>query len=65
MTGGKKDPDHEVTGIEAISRLPEGVSMEEIMYKLYGIDKINKGKQDIEKGNLIDMDKLKKEIENW
>lgn len=53
------------TVIEAISRLPEGVSMEEIMYKLYVIDKITKGEQDIEKGNLIDVDKLRKEIEKW
>lgn len=53
------------TVIEALSRLPEGVSMEEIMYKLYVIDKITKGERDIEKGNLIDVDKLRKEIEKW
>ncbi len=53
------------TVIEVISKLPEGVSMEEIMYKLYVIDKITKGERDIKKGNLIDADKLRKEIEKW
>lgn len=53
------------TAIEAISRLPEGVSMEEIMYKLYVIDKISKGERDNEMGNLIDTDSLRKEIEKW
>ncbi len=50
------------TAIDAISSLPEGVGMEEIMYKLYVIDKISKGERDIETGNMIDVDKLRREI---
>ncbi len=53
------------TAIHAISMLPEHVSIEDIMYKLYVLDKIDKGKRDVEQGRLIEVNKLKEEVEKW
>ncbi len=51
--------------IKAISALPENVDLEEIMYKLYVIDKIRKGEKAIEEGKKITSEELKKEISSW
>lgn len=53
------------TAIDAISKLPDSAKMDEIMYKLYVIDKIQKGEKDIERGNFIEVKQLKKEIQQW
>lgn len=47
--------------IKVISELPEDVDMEEIMYKLYVIDKVRKGEKAIEEGKKISIEELKKE----
>ncbi len=51
--------------IKAISALPENVDLEEIMYKLYVIDKVKKGENAIKEGKTITSEELKKEIESW
>jgi len=51
--------------IKAISGMPEPVDIDEIMYRLYVIDKIRKGKDASAKGDTIPIDALKKEIEQW
>jgi len=51
--------------IKAISALPENVDLEEIMYKLYVIDKVRKGENAIKEGKTITSEELKKEIESW
>ena len=48
-----------------ITKLPDNVSLDEIMYKLYVLDKIKKGQEDIEKGNYVTSKELRKEIETW
>lgn len=53
------------TAIDAISKMPDTVKIDEIMYKLYVIDKINKGEKDIKEGNFVDVSQLRKEIEQW
>lgn len=47
--------------IKVISELPEDVDMEEIMFKLYVIDKVRKGEKAIEEGKKISIEELKKE----
>ena len=47
--------------IKVISELPEDVDMEEIMYKLYVIDKVRKGEKAIEEGKKISIEELQKE----
>jgi hypothetical protein len=51
--------------IQAISTLPEDVNLEEIMYRLYVLNKIHAGQEAIKTGKKESVDELKKEIENW
>lgn len=53
------------TAIDAISKMPDTAKIDEIMYKLYVIDKINKGENDIKEGNFVDVRQLRKEMEQW
>ena len=49
--------------IDAITKMPDSVKIDEIMYKLYVIDKINKGEKDIQEGNFLETNHLRKEID--
>ncbi len=51
--------------LDAIAKLPDDVDMDEIMYRLYVLDKIVKGKKDVEKGRVTSAEDLKREIEQW
>jgi hypothetical protein len=51
--------------INVISSLPENTKIEEIMYRLYVLDKINQGQEAIKNGKKQTVDELKKEIETW
>jgi hypothetical protein len=51
--------------IQAILTLPEDVNLEEIMYRLYVLNKIHAGQEAIKTGKNKSVDELKKEIENW
>jgi predicted transcriptional regulator len=51
--------------IEAIQRLPDNVALEEIVYRLYVINKVRLGMQDIDAGRSISSEELAREIEQW
>lgn len=51
--------------LNAISKLPETADIDEIMYRIYVIDKVRKGEEAIKEGNVISLENLKKEIESW
>ena len=51
--------------LEAIGRLPDDVDMDEIMYRLYMLDKVRKGREDVEAGRTIAHDDLLRELERW
>jgi len=51
--------------INAIAKLPDTVDIDEIMYRLYVIDKVKKGKEAIERGETVSMEDLKRELESW
>ncbi|MDI6687498.1 MAG: hypothetical protein QME06_04675 [Desulfobacterales bacterium] len=51
--------------IKVISRMPESVDIDEVIYQLYVIDKIRKGRDASAKKDAISVDALKKEIEQW
>ena len=51
--------------INAISSLPDSATIDDIMYRLYVIDKIKKGLDAIDKGESLNMDELKKEVDTW
>jgi predicted transcriptional regulator len=51
--------------LDAIARLPDDTDMDEIMYRLYVLDKIRKGREAAEQGRTISHEDLKREIETW
>ena len=51
--------------ISAIAKLPDSADIDEIMYRLYVIDKVRKGEDAIKKGEYATVEDLKKEIESW
>ena len=51
--------------INAISKLPESASIDDIMYELYVIDKVRKGKEAAEHDDTISIEDLKREMESW
>jgi len=51
--------------LEAIAKMPDSASLDDIMYRLYVIDKIKKGQEAVEKGEIVLINDLKKEIEAW
>lgn len=51
--------------LNAISKMPDSADIDEIMYRLYVIDKVRKGKEAVERGETVSIEELKKEIESW
>ena len=51
--------------LNTISQLPEDTDMDEIMYRLYVLDKIRKGQEAVEQGKPISSEELKREIDTW
>ncbi len=51
--------------INALESMPEGVVMEDIMYRLYVLDKVKKGLKELEMGNYYVSEDIKKDIESW
>ena len=51
--------------LETIGKLPDDTDMDEIMYRLYVLDKIRKGQEAIEQGRTIRNEDLKREIDSW
>ena len=51
--------------LAAISALPDDSSVDEIMYRIYVIDKIQKGREASADGKTITIEELEKEIKKW
>ncbi len=51
--------------LNTISELPEDTDMDEIMYRLYVLDKIRKGQEAVEQGRTITSEELEREIDTW
>ncbi len=51
--------------LNAINSLPDTATLEDIMYSLYVIDKIKNGLNAIDKGKIVSLDALKKEMQSW
>jgi predicted transcriptional regulator len=51
--------------IEAIEQLPDNVPMDEILYRLYVLNKVRQGMQDVEAGRILSSEDLAREIEQW
>lgn len=51
--------------LDTIAKLPDDADIDEIMYRLYVIDKLRKSREAIEQGKVISHEELKREIEQW
>jgi hypothetical protein len=51
--------------INVISKMPETAEIDDIMYRLYVIDKVRKGREAVKRGEVVSIEELKKEIESW
>ena len=51
--------------LNVISKLPDTAEIDDIMYRLYVIDKIRKGREAVQRGDVVSVEDLKKEIESW
>lgn len=51
--------------IKAISKLPDSANIDDIMYELYVIDKVKKGREAAERGDTISVEDLKREMQSW
>ncbi len=51
--------------LNTISQLPDTADMEEIMYRLYVLDKIRKGQEAVEQDRTLTSEELQREIDSW
>ena len=51
--------------LDAIADLPDDANMDEIMYRLYVLDKVRRGREEAEQGQVTRHDELRREIEAW
>jgi len=63
--GGNKMNTLKQEALKAIAQLPDATDIDTIMYDLYVIDKVRKGREAVERGQTISAEDLKREIEAW
>jgi len=51
--------------LEAIQSLPDTADIEDIMYRLYVLENIKRGQEDIAQGKLTTTEDLLQEIKTW
>lgn len=51
--------------ISVISKLPDDAEIEDIMNRLYILNKINTGQTDVKNGRVISHEDMKKEMASW
>jgi hypothetical protein len=51
--------------LDTIGKLPDDTDMDEIMYRLFVLDKVRKGQLAVEQGRTISSEDLKREIDSW
>lgn len=58
-------PSAKQEAIHAIERLPDDVPLDEIVYSLHVLSRIQRGSRDIEAGNTVSSEELIRDIESW
>jgi len=51
--------------IRAITKLPETANIDDIMYELYVVDKVKKGREAVSRGESVSAEELKREMQSW
>jgi hypothetical protein len=65
IRGGAKMETLKQEAIKAISKLPDSANIDDIMYELYVIDKVKKGREAAERGESLSVEELKREMQSW
>lgn len=51
--------------LQAIAEIKDDATLDDIIYKLYLIEKIRQGRADIITGNLLTSDEIDAEVKSW
>ena len=51
--------------INVVSKMPDTAEIDDVMYRLYVIDKVRKGREAVGQGDTVSAGELQKEIESW
>ena len=51
--------------IKAITKLPDTANIDDIMYELYVVDKVKKGRESGDRGESVSVEDLKREMQSW
>jgi len=51
--------------LKVIAKLPDTANIDDIMYELYVIDKVKKGREAVERDDTISLEDLKREMQTW
>ena len=51
--------------MHVISKMPASASIDDIMYRLYVVDMVRKGREAVKDGDTVSTEELKREIESW
>lgn len=51
--------------LKVLEALPEGSSLEEIQYHLYVLQRIERGRRDVEAGRLLGQDEAERRMARW
>ena len=51
--------------LNLISKMPDTSEIDDIIYRLYVVDKVRKGREAVKQGEVVSIEDLKKEIESW
>jgi len=51
--------------LNVISKLPDSADFEDIMYRLYVLEQIQRGREDVDDGKTTSIEDLKLEASNW
>ncbi len=51
--------------LKVIAKLPDTANIDDIMYELYVIDKVKKGRDAAERDDTISLEDLKREMQTW
>ena len=51
--------------LDTIRELPEDVDLDEIMYRLYVLDKVRKGQKAVDQGRIVASDELERQMKSW
>jgi hypothetical protein len=51
--------------LDSLQQLPDDADIDEIMYRLYVLNKLRKSREAIARGEVISHEDLKREVEQW